>query len=177
MLILGACLWMVCQAESNPPLLRPGVALIRREEKVLTENIHWKVVQYQDLGPISETLERLKTSLEVISTVVKGENSSAHGEARMRLVGHRLAFMTKGFREVLTGVKESQHCKSRVKRSLFDGVGRLHSMFGFLDDRSGAEVKRLGAQTVAIKHHLSQQFTVLKDMANTLDLTTKETFT
>nr|XP_027228366.1 uncharacterized protein LOC113820249 [Penaeus vannamei] len=93
----------------------------------------------------------------------------------MRLVGHRLAFMTKGFREVLTGVKESQHCKSRVKRSLFDGVGRLlHSMFGLLDDRSGAEVKRLGAQTVAIKHHLSQQFTVLKDMANTLDLTTKE---
>lgn len=175
MLILGACLWMVCQAESNPPLLRPGVALIRREEKVLTENIHWKVVQYQDLGPISETLERLKTSLEVISTVVKRENSSAHGEARMRLVGHRLAFMTKGFREVLTGVKESQHCKSRVKRSLFDGVGRLlHSMFGLLDDRSGAEVKRLGAQTVAIKHHLSQQFTVLKDMANTLDLTTKE---
>jgi len=49
MLILEACLWTVCQAEGIPPLLRLGAALIRREEEVLTENIHRNVVQYQDL--------------------------------------------------------------------------------------------------------------------------------
>lgn len=50
-----------------------------------------------------------------------------------------------------------------MKRSLFDGV-----------DHRVAEANGLGAQAVAIKLHLSWQFTVLKDMASTLDITTKE---
>lgn len=166
-----------------PPLLRPGMALLRRDEKILVEDHPWTLLRHQDFKAHHEALEQIRGIMAALQEVepegtgkVPGKRNP-HQEAIIAIMRQRIAAVARQMQEVLGGVHQNPKCphSKRTKRGAIDGVGKLlHSLFGVMDSDNELEVRQIGTKQLAIAHQLGEQTTILSGITEAMKIANKE---